>query len=119
MVDILPDCRAQQSKGVISRGITGYWTPIFCANCGADGGFVPEENKDFAFYLCNPCAENWSPLVDTYMIPDGVFWEKVIHAQLEKYQRLLSAEEIKTLLENERSTLSLLAKDKPRYGRQK
>ena len=113
--EVLPDCRAQHHT-TINRGITGTWEPIFCANCGKDGGFVPAENKQFAFYLCDPCAEKWSPLVDTYMIPDEVFWRKVEQAQLEKYQRILSQEEIALLLTDERSTLSRLAKDRPSFG---
>lgn len=62
-------------------GRFGQWMKIFCANCGADGGFIPETGPHFAFYLCTPCSEKWSPLVGTMMIPDGVFWERAADEQ--------------------------------------
>jgi hypothetical protein len=53
--DTLPDSRLKQSKGLVHGGPAGQfrmnWVPIYCANCGAAGGLVPEENKTFAFWL--------------------------------------------------------------------
>ena len=81
--DILPDSRAKTVKGRISvKGTT--FIPIYCANCGADGGGVPEEHVTFAFYLCTPCCETWGPIAGTYTEPDAVFFEKVRQAQLEE-----------------------------------
>jgi hypothetical protein len=88
------------------------WVPIFCANCGADGGMVPEENMSFAFYLCAPCAEKWAPLTDTYMEPDAVFWQKVKDAQLEKYGRELSPHELVEVLKDDSNLISKLCKDR-------
>jgi hypothetical protein len=88
--------------------------PIFCANCGKPGGYVPSENCTFAFYLCNPCAEKWSPLAGTLAVPDEVFWQKVKDAQIEKYGRELTAAEIQAALADQESVLAKLAKDAPK-----
>ena len=100
------------------------WIPIFCANCGVDGGFVPEEHCDFAFYLCtdqqNGCATKWAPLTGTMLAPDEVFWMRVIEAQLERYGRQLSGAEIVELLKDSDNHLAKLARDRysfPEYTR--
>ena len=87
------------------------WLKIFCANCGADGGSVLENDYDFAFYLCDPCADKWGPIAGTYMEPDSVFWEKVKQAQLEKFGRELQPQEIAEELKNEHSIISKLARE--------
>jgi hypothetical protein len=119
-MDILPDSRLTQAKQV-QRGehrTPGHklmlnWVPIFCANCGAPGGAVPEETCTFAFYLCVPCGETWAPLAGTYLEPDVVFWQKVHEAQFEKYGRILTPEETVEALKHEQHLLSKLAKDRP------
>ena len=73
---------------------------------------VPEEHCQFAFYLCDPCAERLGPITNTYMEPDVVFWQKVKEAQLEKYGRELTAPEIVEALKDENHILSKLAKDR-------
>jgi hypothetical protein len=71
--DILPNSRAKHAKNVIFKlGVP--WVPIFCANCGADGGLVPEEHCDFAFYLCDsPCGEKWGAVAGTMVMPMKYF----------------------------------------------
>jgi hypothetical protein len=88
------------------------WRPIFCANCGADGGFVPEENCDFAFYLCQPCAEKHGKIEGTFMVPDEVFWKRVADAQVEKYGRVLTADEQVEALRDSDNLLSKLGRDR-------
>jgi hypothetical protein len=115
MPDLLPDSRLAQPTGVkrlVNKLGSLNYVPIFCANCGAEGGMVPEENMTFAFYLCNPCAEKWTPLVDTCMVPDQLFWQKVNEAQLENYGRILSGPEIQKELQDPNSILSMLAREK-------
>jgi len=117
--ELLPDSRLKDTgKGNVRLPFANVmpmnWVPIFCANCGASGGFVPEENCTFAFYLCNNCAEKWSPLAGTMAVPDEVFWEKVRQAQIEKYGRELSQQEIAAALDDEESVLSKLAKEAPK-----
>lgn len=109
--NILPTSVPKNIKGVIMRnGIP--WIPIFCANCGKDGGLIPEDTKDFAFYLCVPCGEKWAPLAGTYLVPDNVFWEKVKQVQLEQYGRELSGDEVVEALKDEHHALSKLARDR-------
>lgn len=113
MADILPDSRLKRPVNTVMRhGI--LWMPIFCANCGADGGLVPEENCTFAFYQCDPCNLKYPTIPGTHVEPDSVFWEKVKQAQLEKYGRELSPNEIIEALKDENNILSKLAKDKPK-----
>lgn len=108
--DILPDTRG---KTGLKQSINGtWWVPIFCANCGKPGGYVPEENMTFAFYLCdNPCAATWGPIANTYMEPDAVFFKRIELAQLEKYSRLLGPLELLQALEDANSPLAKLARE--------
>jgi len=117
--DVLPDSRLKdKDKGNTRLAFANLcpmnWVPIFCANCGAKGGFVPEENCTFAFYLCNDCAEKWSPLVGTMAVPDDIFWQKVREAQVEKYGRELSVQELAAALAEQESDLAKLAKEAPK-----
>lgn len=92
------------------------WVPIYCANCGADGGLVPEENCDFAFYLCdekaNNCAAKWGNWEGTYLEPDAIFWMKVKQEQIERYGRELSPPEMVEALKDATHPMSKLAKDR-------
>ena len=108
--DILPDSRSATTKGAVAS-VHGYWVPIFCANCGCDGGIVPEENMNFVFYLCDPCGEKYGVIADTYMEPDAMFWQKVHEAQIEKYGRVLLPHELAVAVEEAHSPLATLARD--------
>lgn len=81
MDEMLPDSRLQQVKtgGILVRMPWGTCNcePIFCANCGRPGGYVPVENMTFAFYLCDNCFERWGPPAGVMMVPDEVFWQQV------------------------------------------
>jgi len=35
---------------------------VFCANCGADGGFITAEWAAHVFYLCDECAQTHGKL---------------------------------------------------------
>ena len=109
--ELLPSSVPRETKHVIFRaGVP--WIPIFCANCGCDGGLIPEETKNFAFYLCVPCAEKWEPLAGMMLVPDNVFWDKVNAAMVEKYGRILEPHEQVEELKNGDSILSKLARDR-------
>lgn len=110
--DVLPDSRLKTihtPKGMVSSPF-GTWIPVFCANCGADGGFCPEENMTFMFYLCNKCWEKYGAIAATLAIPDEVFWEKVRQEQMEKYGRLLTEEELLKVSWADASPLAKLLK---------
>jgi|SRR5438445_3878637 len=111
MAELLPDCRSRERLGSI-RGPLGTWVPVYCANCGAEGGLVPEENMTFLFYLCNQCAETYGNIAGTMMMPDEVFWEKLKQEQLETYGRFLTEQELIALVEEGTSSLAKLIKDK-------
>ncbi len=73
---ILPDTRAKRPTG--GKCFQGrWWIPIHCANCGTPGGFVPEENMTFAFWLCEPCYETHGAIAGTMVLPDEIFWADV------------------------------------------
>ena len=110
-MDVLPDSRPERAANHhFYRGM--WWVPFYCANCGADGGMVPEENCTFAFWLCVPCGEKWAPLPGTFMTPDETFWKRVHEAQIENCGRELSAPELIEALKDENHFLTKLAKDR-------
>jgi hypothetical protein len=113
---LLPDCRTKVQKTVVRLGELN-WVPIYCANCGCDGGLVPAEQCDFAFYLCIPCSETIGPIVGTYMEPDAVFWEKVAQEQIAKYGRMLRHDELVEACKDENSTLAKLGRDRPHFDK--
>jgi hypothetical protein len=78
MREILPDSRAKVARGLKWSAAWGCMAiPIFCANCGKDGGFVPEDHCDFASYLCNDCVREHPLPVGVYVTPDEAFWARV------------------------------------------
>lgn len=100
----------RRTRVVTPFGVFNY-IPVYCANCGADGGMVPEENCTFVFYLCELCNERLGPIVGTYAVPDEIWWERVRRAQLESYGRELAPLEIITELADVNSALSKLLRD--------
>lgn len=68
--------------------------------------------KNFAFYLCVPCAEKWQPLVDTAVCPDEMFWRKIHDAQMEAFGRDLTEQEIIEALKDDEHILTKLCKDR-------
>lgn len=86
----------------------GWMVPVFCANCGASGGMVPQENMTFAFYLCDPCHEKHGVIAGTLAVPDEVFFEQVKQEQLDKYGRLLSPAELQHVVDANSSPLATL-----------
>lgn len=112
MSDVLPDSRAREARGVVTFGSVA-WVPIYCANCGADGGLVPEEGCTFAFYLCQGCADKHGPIAGTMIEPDVAFWQRMEAAQLERHGRILSPDELRQALDEPHNPLALLARESP------
>ena len=109
-IDILPDSRARDPKDLIPSKV-GYWTPLDCASCGNSGGMVPEENCNFAFWLCKDCFEKYGEIAGTLVVPDQVFWQKAKEEQLEKYGRLLDPVEIDVVAREDASPLATLIRE--------
>lgn len=114
--DVLPSSRLREDKNVVIGPYGIRQIPIFCANCGKDGGMVLESDwdavKNFAFYLCIPCAEKWSALVDTMISPDEKFWRKLHEAQQEAFGRELTENEIIEALKDDKHIISQLARER-------
>jgi hypothetical protein len=114
--DILPNCIALRNEKSVVWGNGMKWLPTFCANCGKEGGMVLQTDwervKNFAFYLCDPCADKWAPMANTGLAPDEVFWRKLHEAQLEAFGRDLTEEEIVEALRDDESIITKLVKDR-------
>ncbi len=109
--DLLPDSRAREIRGRVFTPM-GAFVPVFCANCGAEGGLCPEENMTFMFYLCNKCAETHGPVAGTMMMPDEVFWQKLKNEQLERHGRYLTEQELAAVVEAGASPLATLINER-------
>lgn len=114
-LEILPNSLTRNPKvdiGMSGRG--GNWLYLFCANCGKDGGRVLETDlpKQFAFYLCDPCAEKLGEITGCWMEPDEVFRKKVADAMIEKYGRMLEIPEIVEALKDESHILTKLTRER-------
>lgn len=107
---ILPDSRRRDRRQFVPSAL-GNQTPIFCANCGADGGLVPEESCTFAFYLCNPCFATCGELTTFAVMPDEVFFEKLKQEQLASYGRYLTEPEVAAIVAADASPLATLIKE--------
>lgn len=58
--EVAPDCRSRAQRGQI-RTPMGLATPVFCANCGKDGGYTYADTT-FMFYLCGDCDKHGNGL---------------------------------------------------------
>ena len=110
---ILPDCRSRQGHS-INRGAAGTWVPVYCANCGCDGGMVPAEGMTFLFYLCNSCAETYGQIAGTMVMPDEVFYDKLAQEQLQRYGRYLTMEEWNQIAEDYSHPMWTLLREQPK-----
>lgn len=115
MSELLPSSTPIITRNVVfdSNGVA--WAPLFCANCGCNGGWTPEEYikaQGFVSYLCVPCHEKHGAPFGTMVTPDEVFWEVVNSEQMETFGRILSGPEIVEALKDDNHVLSKLAKDR-------
>lgn len=97
--EVLPDSRLRDRlKGIVRGFFAGVgfinWLPVFCANCGKRGPYVPEENCNFVFWMCTDCVDKWGAPYGTALMPDEVFWRKAHAEMIEKYGRVLTEQEL-------------------------
>lgn len=110
---ILPSSMTRESRrAVVKDGLTHE--PIYCANCGKEGGESIRAPGNFLFWLCDPCSEKWEPMVGVSMIPNDVMRQRIVDVQLEEYGRHLAPSEVMDALSDVNSPLSKLARDLPR-----
>lgn len=109
---VLPDSRLSNSGLPTARGAMqtplGWSVPIYCANCGAQGGVVPQDNCNFAYWVCNECYVKLGDVVNTYVMPDEVFWETLKQEQLATHGRELSITELQSVAAADASPLATL-----------
>lgn len=110
-LEVLPDSRSRARRGSFLGPWAVRWLPIYCANCGTDGGSVPEENMHFIFYLCPPCFETHGAIAGTYAMPDELFWRQVQDEQIARYGRILAPSELARVATHETSPLATLLRE--------
>lgn len=92
------------------------WLYLYCASCGKDGGRVLRTDvpnlEEFAFNLCDPCAEKYGAIDGAYFVPDEVFFAKVEEATIERLGREFTLPELLKELEDSSSFLFQIAKDR-------
>jgi hypothetical protein len=108
-MNILPDSRAKVTRGQVFTS-SGTWIPVFCANCGTDGGLCPEEST-FMFYLCNDCFDKYGAITGTMTVPDAVFYEKLAQEQQQAFGRPATMSELLQVIENDSTPLATLLKE--------
>jgi hypothetical protein len=98
------------------RGPDGEtWIPIFCANCGASCGKVPEKHITFTFALCDPCSAKYGDVAHVHKEPDHVFWKRVHEAQLEEEGHVLNPLELAKALDDPTTLMARLAEEWRRH----
>ena len=84
-MELLPDSRLKRlTPKTVPHKEWGTAQQIFCANCGKDGGLIPEQNSTFAFYLCDECWEVHGSLTEFLAIPESEVRRDARLRQLEK-----------------------------------
>lgn len=108
MSDLLPNCLGKLPKQDFSLG--GVWFYLYCANCGADGGRVMDTYlpAQYAFYLCNECAETYGEVAGCTATPDDVWRAKVAEAMKQEYGHALTEFEVLNALMEPHSVISML-----------
>jgi hypothetical protein len=104
-VDILPDSRARDAKGSLLTK-DGNVVPVYCANCGAAHGYVPDSLITHVFALCERCLETHGAVAHHYREPETIFWERLANAMNE--ENVFTPEQIQHQLEDPSSTFSRL-----------
>lgn|SRR4051812_17930216 len=109
MADVLPDSRAKTPRGLVFVG-SQAWEPVFCANCGKEGGLCPAEST-FMFYLCNPCFASKGHITGTMVVPDQEFYTKLAYEQQATYGRAATHNELLQTIAEDSTSLATLLKE--------
>lgn len=111
--DVLPDSRTRvivTPKGMVQGPGGVMWVPVFCANCGHEGGLAPETST-FSFYLCNPCFERLGHLTCTMVVPDHEFYAQLAAEQQDVFGRPATPQELAQVVAEDSSALAKLLKE--------
>lgn len=110
--EILPDSRLKTvltPKGMVQGPGGVMWLPVFCANCGKEGGLCPETST-FLFWLCNPCFESKGHITGTMVVPDKVFYDRLAAEQQDTFGRPATHDELLRTVAEDSSALAKLIK---------
>jgi hypothetical protein len=113
MADVLPICTTREIRGRVL--IEGVWcVPCYCMNCHRQHGFCnePGPGSGYVGYLCEKCAETWSPLIGTMIVPDAVHAHRCRDEMLESHGREMTEAEILVALDDASSPLAKLARER-------
>lgn len=107
--NVLPDSRLRTVHTARGQVFTsnGAWIPVFCANCGTEGGLC-HEHSTHAFWLCNPCFERMGHITGTMVVPDAEYYAKVRQEMHEAHGRDLNALELAKIREEASTPLARL-----------
>jgi hypothetical protein len=96
MPDLLPNSLGRLPRQDYFIPFPGRWFVMFCANCGVDGPRCRDTElpAQYAFYLCNDCADKYGEVAGCTATPDDVFMSKVSTAMIEEYGHPLTEREI-------------------------
>jgi hypothetical protein len=113
MPDLLPNSLEKFPKEDRSLGLAGTWFVLFCASCHKEGGRVMDTYlpAQYAFYLCNECADKYGEVAGCTKTPDDIFFEKVASAMREEYGGILTEKQVLIELDNSHSPLSKLERE--------
>lgn len=122
--NVLPDSRLLDSKqGVVVADwkmldgtvIRMPHQPIFCFNCGAPAGYVPEGVMSFVSYMCMKCAEEHGELAAHWQTKDEDFWAKVGEEMESRFGHVLDQFELAAVTEQGQlgSALEKLERESP------
>jgi len=111
MPDLLPN--SLSFKVDTRLGLGGTWFYLYCASCHKEGGRVMDTYlpAQYAFYLCNECADKYGEVAGITKTPDDVFFEKVANAMQEEYGHALTEWEILNELKDPNSIISKLERE--------
>lgn len=110
--DILPDSRAKVTRGRVFDKHGTCWLPVFCANCGKEGGLVTE-SCTFAFWICNPCEKTHGHITGLMRVPDQQFYENMAQEQIAYAGRPMTHQELLAAAANGPSPLATLIREAP------
>lgn len=65
----------------------------------------------YAFYLCNDCADKYGEPAGLAKTPDEVFWAKVEEAMIERYGHCLNETEVLAALDEKHGVITKLERE--------
>jgi hypothetical protein len=108
--DLLPNSLGKVPREDRRLGLPGTWFILYCASCHVEGGRVMDTYlpAQYAFYLCDTCANKFGEIAGCTKTPDDVFFSKVAEAIREEYGHDLTEPELLAALGDPHSIVTML-----------